>query len=963
MDCGNLSKCCFVFPNRRSMVFFRKHLSDAMASSALESPVFAPEMLTVSDFFSNASDAKTTDRVTLLIELYESYKELRPRAESLDDFIFWGDVILGDFNDVDKYLVKADAVFANVADFKSIQDSYSYLTENQRKAIESFILNFRDSQGKLTVNIDSENPKVKERFLQVWNILGKLYHNFNSRLREKGMAYEGMVYRSLADKLDEIPVADILNRYYPGYEKFVFVGLNALNECEKKVLRKMRDAGLASFCWDYSGELISDRSNRSSFFMSENVREFPQEFRPDPDGVRPPKINVISVPSSVGQAKQLPQIFKKTGMKSSTDCAIVLPDETMLMTVLNTIPPDISEINVTMGYPMSAGAFYSFMKKITSLQMHVRKYSAGEGFYHKQVWDLFSDPVFRLAADEQTQSIIAEIKAEAKAYVLTSSFEGSEFLKKVFTPAAGDLKTPDKTAISKFSDYLLDVITLVAPHLRNLSSGAETGFAKEYYTAVNRLKAASLSILPMTYVRLLDQLVKGISVPFRGEPIKGLQIMGPLEMRALDFSNLIILSCNENIFPRRSVSSSFIPPELRKGFGLPTYEYQDAVWAYYFYRMITRASEVWMIYDSRTEGMKTGEESRYIKQLQYHYGDKVEIERFTIETPSLTSQDVMEIPKTSQDIQTIKDLCFSASSLQSYISCPAKFYYQYVKKLQASKEVSETLDSSMFGQVYHNVMWALYSGEQAMKSNVVTDKVSESQENSSDKPWKITSAYLSSWLKRKEEIHCKVKELIMAELKEIEITGRNLVVAKVITRYVLMTIARDIALLKENGVDSFTIIGLEKNLFTRFEGFKFIGYIDRLDSLKKGQIRVVDYKTGYKISDSEMLVDESNYEKTVNALFDGQGKDSPKIVLQFFIYDMLLRQNGYAQEIYNSVYSTVRLAGNPLIMYRLNENFYELMKEKLRALFAQMLDPGIQFKRVTDNSVCTMCNFRAICGR
>ena len=307
---GGVERCCFIFPNRRSMAFFMKYLSESVKGAS--SPIIAPQMFTINDFFYAISGKKAIDRVTQLLELYQAYVEvfyahnqlsgLKP--ESLDEFIFWGEVILSDFNDVDKYLVDPKQLFANVSDFKQLQDTFSYLTETQRAAIEGFVSHFSDMTGRLTVNLD-----VKGRFLMLWNLLYDLYKKFNERLSAKDEAYEGMVYRALAERLKATPVADVLSDAFDADVRFVFVGLNALNECEKTLLRKLRDADRAEFCWDYSGKMISDPQNRSSVFMSRNVEDFPQAAKWDTDGLQTPKVNVVSVPSSVGQAKRLPDIL------------------------------------------------------------------------------------------------------------------------------------------------------------------------------------------------------------------------------------------------------------------------------------------------------------------------------------------------------------------------------------------------------------------------------------------------------------------------------------------------------------------------------------------------------------------------------------------------------------------------------------------------------------------------------
>lgn len=952
---GGIDRKCFIFPNRRSMVFFRKYLSEAVAAGNSERPIFAPEMLTVNDFFYRMDNVAAVDKVTLLLELYECYKSLNPKAEPLDEFIFWGDVILGDFNDVDKYLVDPKRIFTNVSDFRSLQDTYSYLTENQRKAIESFVSHFNFSSGRLTVEIGSEEKDVRARFLRIWNILDPLYNAFRERLEAGSMSYEGMVYRSLADRLDTMPVADVLAEHFPGVGGFVFVGLNALNECEKKVMRKMRDASLAEFCWDYSGDLIKDPQNKSSFFMSRNVTEFPQKHEWDGQGKEHPEIKIISVPSAVGQVKRLPEILKRTGEDYSR-CAVVLPDENLLMPLLNTIPEDIADINVTMGYPMRSSAFYSFMKCVSALQLHSREKNGSFSFYYRQVWDLFSNAVFRKVADDAVMERVRAVKAAAGIYVPQSELSGIPLLDLLFEPVVRDQKSADKDQIKRFAEYQLKVIGAVAPGLKeDVGMAAELEFAKEYYRGVSRLLAADLPVLPLTYIRLLDQVMAAVSVPFRGEPLKGLQIMGPLETRALDFEDVVIMSCNEGVFPRKSVSSSFIPPELRRGFGLPTYEYQDAVWAYYFYRLITRASRVWMLYDSRTDGLQSGEESRYIKQLVYHF--RLPVERYVQETDTGEAAEEPPVAKTAEDMAVLKSCTLSASALQNYLACPVRFYYSKVKNLAPEAEVAESLDARMFGNVYHNLMWALYSGGEAMAVDFVTDKTRP--DSGLGNPLKeVGYDYIEGWMKRKPEIKAKVMRLISDELKGAEVTGRNLVVADVIVRYVLKTLERELELLRKKGAASFRILGLEKKMTAEFGGFRFVGYIDRLDSVEEGRVRVSDYKSG-RVQDNDMAVGD----KVAELMFGEDNAVRPTIALQFFVYDMLLRANGYGTAIDNSVYSAVRLFANPVDVVPMDVDFYSAVEGKLEELLEEIADPAVPFRRTDDTDTCALCDFRAICGR
>lgn len=1031
---GDMQHKCFIFPNRRSEVFFNKWLSETVKCDKNSKPLVAPVVLTMNEFFYKVSGAVVTDRVGLLLELYDCYKSLNPKAESLDDFIFWGDVILSDFDDTDKYLADPKKLYTNVADFKEIQDSYSYLTEVQLKAINHFISHFRKG-GKLTVNLSSENPDVKERFLMIWNLLYPLYSDFNKTLKQKNMSYEGMVHRDFADRLKTESAVDILAESFPHTSKFIFVGLNALNECEKTVMRKMRDAGVAEFCWDFSSEMLRDPQNRSSMFMAQNITEFPQAFELDvasrtsrgecvensasAPGRPGPKIHIVSLPSAIGQAKQIPEILKMvaknieeqkatssltdgdsavaisaTGARkiilndhsekseceensgdlsqvgkldvAGADTAIVLPDENMLIPVLNSIPSEIESINVTMGYPMSGSDIYGLMNCINALQLHIRRGRNGYSFYHKQVWAIFASGIITALMDESAKNKVAEIKAAAKYYIPQEDLSGIKLFDLIFKPVLADIKTPDASKIREYEEYQLEVLSEIGSMISKMSGMAlEVHFAKQYYLAVNRLKSKKLNILPMTYARLLQQLVGSISVPFKGEPLKGLQIMGPLETRSLDFTNLIVLSCNEGVFPRRSVSSSFIPPELRKGFGLPTYENQDAVWSYYFFRMIQRAENVWLLYDSRTEGLKSGEESRYIKQLEYQYRypalDRTVI-RYGIK--SVTCDDT--IFKTPEDLERLRTMMYSASSVQNYLACPAKFYYGSVKKLEAGAEVAESMDGGMLGSVFHDTMFALYTGGEALNPDFDMDRKNVT-DNVTSPLKEITSGYIRKLLSGKREIiSAKVRALVKKQLNAEEVTGRNLVLEDVVNQYVVRTLEKDLQLMKDKGVEKFTIIGLEQQRFWNFDGHKFVGYIDRMDSFTPDEVRIVDYKTG-KVDNSEVCIDENNAEKVAEALFspDTSYSKRPKIALQLFLYDMYVADDKTVagKKVRNVLYPVPKLFSEDILTSSECSEFNEIVSDKLRDLFAEIMDPDTAFRRTEDSKCCENCDFRKICGR
>lgn len=395
---------------------------------------------------------------------------------------------------------------------------------------------------------------------------------------------------------------------------------------------------------------------------------------------------------------------------------------------------------------------------------------------------------------------------------------------------------------------------------------------------------------------------------------------------------------------------------------MPTYEYQDAVWAYYFYRMIARAENVWMIYDSRTEGLKSGEESRYIKQLQYHF--RLPLKRYVAKAELAGSSGSDRIEKTEEDIRRISGARLSATAVQNYLVCPAKFYYYTVKGLRPENEVSESIDAGMLGNVYHDTMWALYCGEEAMAASGMMDKTDCEKDRYSPLP-RVDVKYIESWLKREKDIKNKVKSLMCAELSTMEISGRDIVVADVIVKYVMRTLRRDLEQIERSGRDWFEIKGLELPLSGTFCGHEFVGYIDRLDSFADGTLRVVDYKTGKVLETESGEITDDNAEEIAEAIFGKDVKDRPKIAFQFYIYDMLLHQNRISEghQLLNCVYSMSGLFSEIPATVPENRKFYDTVSERLALLLGEISDISVPFELTEDRTKCEYCDFRMICGR
>lgn len=946
----DISRFLFVFPSHRAEVFFRKFLCKQVASSGSR-PLVIPQLMTIDAFMGSFSSLQTADSLTLIVELYKCYSAIcearGQKCEPLDEFVFWGDVILNDFSDIDRYMLQAGDILRNVSQLKEMSDDLSYLSPRQQEAVDKFLGHFKTT------------GEYKQRFARLWNILGTLYNDFNASLLACGRAYPAMQQRMTAASFMENGAEDVFRSRFPHVQKVVFCGLNVLCECEKKVLGKLRDLGIAEFCWDYVSDYIRDPHNKSSLFMRENVSAFPQAFaleacpNPSKGGDGAAGFELVSVPSGIGQTKVVSEYLRREDVPSDERTAVILPDENLLQAMLNSIPARVEQVNVTMGCSMVMSSFYSMMDELSKLQLHLRCRDGAWSFYHRNFWNVTGNNLFAALLDDEAKATLEAIRKEHQFYIPEESIKG-EFLSLVFRPVVKDIKSADRAQLDQIRRYQEDILYYIGRRIASdealkESFALELDFCMEYVKALNLIGSVELDVLPQTYFALLDNLLRSKSIPLKGEPLSGLQIMGPLETRALDFDHVFILNCNEGVFPRGESKASFIPPLLRTAFALPNYEYQDAVWAYYFYRLIQRASKVTMIMDSRSEGLRSGEESRYVRQLEYHF--KAPVQRILCSASPQRVEDSDIVEKTQEHIDKIKSRKLSASALQDYLLCSMKFYYSFVEELRAEDELSEDMDSGAVGTVYHNAMQALYENR---PDNIVTRE------------------YLESLQKKDSPVERIVDECAMKELRTDTIAGRNIVLCAIICKYVRKTIMRDIELLERKRSGGFVIRGLEHKCVGELCSLKFKGRLDRIDSYlgdQSGTWRIVDYKTG-KVLATDVDINDDNAQKIAKLIFspDTKSSDLPKIALQFFIYDMLLGQDKdfKGNRIENSVYSTREIMSSSPSVTAMNPNFVTAMKEELAACLEQMLDPGIPFVRRTpefEDKTCGYCNFKMICGR
>lgn len=943
---SDISRLAFVFPNQRAGLFFKKYLSEIA-----ERPLFSPTILTITDLFIQLSGKQVADRISILFRLYTHYLRISGSPETFDEFLYWGEMLLNDFDDVDKYLVDARMLFTNVTDLKQIENDFSFLSEKQIAAIRTFWSTFHPKG-------DSVNQK---QFLAVWEILYSLYDSLRKDLAADNKGYEGMIFRDVADNFDHINPKDL------EYEKIIFVGLNALSTVEEKLLKNLQRMGVADFYWDYDSDKVRDRANRASYFVDRNRILFPSAFElREEDSKEDTQIEVIGIPSAIGQAKQVYSLLKAYSEEGVVNgekalrTAVILPDEQLLIPVLNSIPEDVKSINVTMGYPLSGTPVASLVDSILSLQKNIRFSDGKPIFYFRDVLPILNHRYILSTAQNTISELVKQIVRNNRIYIQYEELSQTPLLETLFTPV---------TDTDGLSAYLIDALEKLNREVISLKAEDESETSKvnyqlesefifHYFTTVNRLKEvmdeAGIQMKPETYSRLLKRATETITIPFRGEPLSGLQIMGVLETRALDFDRLIILSMNDGIFPQRKTANSFIPYNLRRGFGLPTYEHQDSIWAYHFYRLLHRAKRVSLLYDTRTTGMQTGEVSRFVHQLRYHYEVPLQ-HKLVVYNVSSSQTPPIKMDKTEEIISKLKEFhkggerALSASGINTYLDCPLKFYFSTIENVQEEEEVTESIESSMFGSILHKTLEDLYIPLRGML---------------------VTADLLKLIAKDKKLLTHTIAKAFATEFFKSEVirplTGQNFLISEMIRKYVEKVLEHD------RKITPFHYIESEKrmnDLFTLSDGteIQLKGFIDRIDDVKDS-IRIIDYKSGGGVSSF----------KHIETLFSKEEKERPKAIMQVFMYAWMYSRlpENKNRMIQPGIYY-MRTLFTPGFSDRIMqkeergkavpvENFadyYEPFEEGMRTCLDEIFTNQTPFEQTPNGKACSYCQFKTLCGK
>lgn len=942
---AEVSRLAFVFPNRRTGLFFQKYLSEVA-----DIPLFSPTILTINDLFIQLSGKQSADRISMLFTLYDIYIRQSGSTETFDEFLYWGEMLLNDFDDIDKYMANARMLFSNVTDLREIENDFDFLSDEQIAAIRSFWSSFYPR---------GDTPN-QQQFLAVWQVLYDLYEEFRATLAAEGKGYEGMIFREVVESMERGESPDL------PYEQIVFVGLNALSVSEERFLAQLQKRKIADFYWDYVSDKVTDPDNKASYFVSRNRKSFPSSMKLPPEEKVKTEIEVIGIPSGIGQAKHVYTLLSdwckeaEMSLEEALRTAVILPDEHLLIPVLNAIPEQIRRINVTMGYPLAGTPVASLIEYILALQKNVRYIDRNPLFYFRDVLPVLNHRYILSTSPEIISSLVKEITENNKIYISHTELEKTPLLEILFTPVTG---------VEAFSDYLIKVLEELNKVMSALSdeeeedatlrtNDLEQEFIFHYFTTVNRMKEvmkdARIEMKIDTFFRLLKRVTDTITIPFHGEPLSGLQIMGVLETRALDFDRLIILSMNEGIFPQRKAANSFIPYNLRRGFGLPTYEHQDSVWAYHFYRLIERASHVSLLYDTRSNGLQTGEVSRFVHQLHYHYEVPMR-DKLVVYNVSSSKTPPLAVPK-REDIMRRLDAyrkggskAISASAINTYLDCPLKFYFSVVEGIREEEEVSETIESDVFGSILHKVMEELYKPFQGKM--VTVDLLKAIRKDTALLTGAIARAFASEFFKT---------EVVRS------LTGQNYLIGEMIRKYVEKILERDGKLTPFVYIESERMINGLISLSDHSE-IRLKGFIDRVDEVRDA-IRIIDYKSGSGTTTFS----------SIESLFNKEEKDRAKAVMQVFMYCWMyahLTENK-GKTIQPGIYYVRSLFSDPFdpsVYHRIERGksekvedfsgYAQAFEEGLRGCLDEIFNPEIPFTQTPTGKACSYCPFKGICGK
>lgn len=953
----DVSSLSLFLPSKRAGLFLTEALSRTIAH-----PIWEPECRSVDDLMLSLTPLRKGDKVRLIAELYRVYTSFH--QESFDSFYHWGELLLSDFDMVDKYRVDALQLFTNINDIKELESDLSYLNAEQIELVNRF-------WGTLKGGVGEGSPKAK--FLTLWHSLGDIYTLYRERLYQLGIGYTGMIYRDAVERVERGEV-DI-----DSSKRYVFIGFNALSACEQSLFMKLDNVGCADFYWDRDDYYTASDSNQEAgVFIRRNMENLSSVEAVSHDNFRNiGSVNVISTATAIAQCQYVVDILKEIAKtrpdgRIGKETAIVLTDENLLMPLLYALPEEVkvssridergvvrkeSNINVTMGYPLRTTLAYSFVDRLLELQRHARSTADGATFYHIDVDGLLSHPYLSDASTSQFADLKDEIVRNRLYQVPQAMLHRTPLLQQLFRKRSGwrDLM-----------NYILEMVDAVASYEQTGDEGtSRREFLATIYESIRKLynvvDSCGMEDMSDAVARsLVRRCLQAERVPFTGEPLRGLQIMGILETRNLDFENVIILSMTDNNFPgSKSTEHSFIPYGLRYGFSLPTAEHHEGVYAYYFYRLIERAKSVYMLYSTQSDDKSSAEPSRYIRQLEYETQFDIKYSNVGVQV-QLVPPTSLEVEKSDRVMERMQRFTVNGSTPLSptafsrYLRCPMQFYFASVERLKVDDELDETVDSATFGNILHDAAERLYGmvvGEENPMEHIrryiaegVLDRV-------------VDEALLSRYFLRSE-----------GELPPL--SGELQIIRDIVKSYLGKNVvgydsrnADFVVLTNEEDVKRDIPIKVGEQHYT----IRLQGRADRIDRLSNGMMRVIDYKTG----------EDKLRMGTIDKLFNGkEARDHNSHIINTLLYAMMLSHE-YKCDVCPALYYVAKMSSeeySPLFegifsgsKKRVRLTSYNECKEEFEAnvkkSLEEMYDRSIPFRQSEDKQACVYCDFKDICGR
>ncbi|NDV64338.1 PD-(D/E)XK nuclease family protein [Bacteroides sp. 224] len=935
---NDLSRVAVVFPNKRAGLFFNEYLANES-----DIPIWSPAYLNISELLQSLSKLHLGDSIRLICELHKAFLKETEREEPLDEFYFWGELLLADFDDIDKNLVQADRLFTNLKDLKQIMEGYDFLNEEQEEAIQQFFQNFSIEK----------HTELKERFISLWDKLGAIYNTYKKRLEELGIAYEGMLYR---DGINNLSLSSL------PYDKYVFVGFNVLNKVETKLFQELKDAERALFYWDYDVFYteMKETKHEAGIYINRNLKEFPSELSEESfDNLRKPKkVQFISASTENAQTRYLPEWIRTNLSGKEKENAVVLCNESLLLPTLHSIPDSVKNVNVTMGFPLAQTPAYTFVDAILELQTN--GYDPKTGRYtYEAVQKVLKHP-YTQRLSPHADALEREITVTNRFYPLPSELKRDPFLTMIFSPCAtlGDLCYYTTVLLKETA-----VIYREESEYKDVFSQLYRESLFKCYTICNRMlnlvSSGELVVRTDTFKRLIHRLLSATNIPFHGEPAIGMQVMGVLETRNLDFKNIIVMSLNEGLLPKTGGSSSFIPYSLRKAFGMTTVEHQDALYAYYFYRLIQRAENITLLYNTSSDGLNKGEESRFLKQFLIEWPHEItrkfleagQSPQSTHNIEVLKSEEIIELLHTLYDAKKTTRI-LSPSALNAYLNCTLRFYYKYVARLKEPNEVNTEIDSSTFGIIFHDAVERIYKKLTEKNKQIIKEDLE-----------KIAKSEVT--IQEFVDLSFKKHFFKIPPEEKSEYNGTQLINSKVIATYIKQLLRIDAQ------YAPFQMVAMEKNVqetlyIKTTKGITEVnigGTIDRLDS-KEATLRIVDYKTG----------GNPKTPANIEQLFT-PSEDRPSYIFQTFLYAAIMTQKQslkvapsllYIHRAASEDYSPIIEMGEARKEKYPVDNFafYEdEFRERLQNLLEEIFNPEIPFVQTDNKKFCEYCDYKSICKR